>query len=87
MKSSDKSVYPNGGFNQDGINLREYFIIHAPAKEIDKLIPKTVGGISEFLGIDSSKYRSASISQRMQAIAKARGIWADAMLRECGYGE
>ena len=69
-----------GGVNSMGMTLRDYYIAHAPASEIADLIPKTVEGLSLYIGIPLSEY----VGERdyLKAIAKARGEWADAMLEE-----
>ena len=59
-----------------GMTLRNYMIIHAPASEVDSLIPDSVGEITKWLGVENYTFRE----HYPMALAKARGIWADAML-------
>ena len=59
-----------------GMTLRDYMIIHAPASEVDSCIPDSVGEIAKWLGIENYTWRE----HYPMALAKARGIWADAML-------
>ena len=60
-----------------GMTLHDYFVAHAPSSEIEGIIPSTVKDISGWLGI-AADY-DFQIHWPM-ALAKARGIWADAML-------
>lgn len=66
--------------NSLGMSLRDYFIAHAPAKEVADLIPDTVGEIAEWLGMASFNYDGSK--HWVLALAKARRIWADAMIAE-----
>jgi hypothetical protein len=63
-----------------GMSLRDYFAAHAPAKEIEDLMPSSVKEAAEFLGktIDEYKYGE----DYYKAIARRRYEWADAMLAE-----
>ena len=62
---------------QDGRSQRDYFIAHAPASEIDNLMPSTVGELATWLGLTDEYDFSRDY---VRCVAKARGIWADAML-------
>jgi hypothetical protein len=53
-------------------------MIHAPEKEIESCIPETAGELSQWLGVENYTW----IEHYPMAIAKARGIWADAMLAD-----
>lgn len=59
-----------------GMTLRDYMIIHAPALEVDCCIPNGVGEIAKWLGVENYIWKE----HYPIALAKARGIWADAML-------
>ena len=61
-----------------GMTLRDYFIAHAPAAEIDGMVPVDVGSCAKYLGID--KYENDK--HYLLLIAKCRCQWADAMLAE-----
>lgn len=63
-----------------GISLRDYLIVHAPPEEIKDIAPNTIGGCADFLGIALSEYIGSR--HYVLVLAKARGIWADAMLKE-----
>ena len=65
-----------------GMSLRDYMMIHAPASEIDALIPDKIGDLAKFVGKFPPDYKAER--DYPVAIAKARGIWADAMLRKRG---
>jgi hypothetical protein len=58
------------------MSLRDYMMIYAPASDIEAIIPDTVGEISQWLGVKNY----TSIEHYPMALAKARRIWADAML-------
>ncbi len=69
---------------QEGMSLRDYFVAHAPQVEIQSLIPNTVGESKLWLGLtEEYDYDKHHILE----LAKARGIWADAMLSERLKGE
>jgi hypothetical protein len=76
---SEQGHCPDGTWNQTfdpGMSLRDYMIIHAPVSEIEALIPDTVGEISQWLGVKNYTW----IEHYPMALAKARMIWADAMI-------
>lgn len=66
-----------------GMTLRDYFIAHAPASEIDGMVPVDVGSCAKYLGIE--KYENDK--HYLLLIAKCRCQWADAMLAERERGK
>lgn len=68
-----------------GMTLRDYFIAHAPASEIETIIPVAIGDMLDFIGIRYGPQAALSTYRRAvhypMALAKARLIWADAMLK------
>lgn len=70
----------DGSFTQMfGATLRDYFMTHAPASEIEGLMPDTVDELAKWLGLTDKYYFRRDYPR---CISKARGIWADAMLAE-----
>lgn len=63
-----------------GMTLRDYCMIHAPSTEIDGLIPPSIGELERYLDIPAGTYDYKTDYPRV--LAKARGIWADAMIAE-----
>ena len=70
------STGPN--YTNGGMTLRDYFIAHAPAAEIEGMVPQDVGSCARYLGIP--KYENEK--HYLLLLAKARCQWADAMLAE-----
>lgn len=62
-----------------GMSLRDYFAAAAPAAEIEGMTPNAIKECEKFLGIDAGQYNW--IEHYPQMVAKARYMWADAMLR------
>jgi hypothetical protein len=62
-----------------GMTLRDYFAARAPAKEIADIVPDKVGECAEFIGMNPSEYQGAV--HYVQCLAKARYIWADAVMK------
>ena len=62
------------------MSLRDYFIAHAPAREIKIMEPIDIKACAEFLGIPVGEYRGEI--HFWQVLAKLRCQWADAMLEE-----
>ena len=61
-----------------GLTMRDYAMIHAPVAEIEAIIPDTIAEIKEWLGLDEAyTYQKHYVL----AVIKARGIWADEMLK------
>ena len=89
-KSDGGSAFPrplsqnlhNGetAWEQDGMSLRDYFVAHAPAKEIDDMVPSTTKECAEILGIASSDYKTSAHYAALLAILRYQ--WADAMIAE-----
>ena len=65
---------------KDGMTIRDYFIAHAPVQEIANLVPGTIGRCAAYIGIDAADYTMSY--HYLLVLAKARGEWADAMLKE-----
>lgn len=65
---------------QGGMSLRDWFAGNVSFEEADSIIGKTAGDVATFLGITSKEYRA--IIHFPQAIAKAKFIFADAMIAE-----
>lgn len=72
-------IYPTGG-----MSLRAYLMAHAPASEIKLLLPgmQTAGA---FLGLQDCTYDPRV--HGAQVLAKARRMWADAMLAAMEDGQ
>ena len=66
-------------FASFGMTLRDYYIVHAPAAEIAKMIPATVEDCAKYIGVRLSDCNWDL--DYLKVLAKARGEWADAMLR------
>jgi hypothetical protein len=64
----------------DGMTLRDYAALHAPADEIRDIVPSTIGECAAYIGISFSEY--VADEHYAKALAKARFAWADAMLAE-----
>lgn len=73
-KVFDKTVTHNG------MTLRDYFMVNAPAKEIEEMCPVTAKGCSEVIGVSAEEYRGDIHYPRV--LAKLRAVWADAMIAE-----
>ena len=63
-----------------GMSLRDYFAAHAPSREIENIIPETGKEAGDWLGVEKFNWRE----HYPMAAAKARMIWADAMLAARG---
>lgn len=63
-----------------GMTLRDYFAAHAPQDAIDSLIGTSILSASNFLGLTYEAYSSAL--HYVPAVAKARYMYADAMIAE-----
>lgn len=70
----------NGVESHSGMTLRQYLICHAPASEIEDMCPQDIAGCAEYIGIPVEEYKGRI--HYKQVLAKARGEWADAMLKE-----
>ena len=64
---------------QNGMSLRVYLMAHAPENEINELIPGKAESLRSWLNLADAY--SAACHYHL-AIAKARRIWADAMIAE-----
>ncbi len=64
----------------DGMSLRDYAAIHAPASEIDGMIPQDRKECAAALGLSDYKEYVVAIHYPM-LLSRARYAWADAMLR------
>ena len=62
-------------------SLRDYMATHAPAAEIDSMIPHGVAECADLLGLSSAQDYIYSTHYPM-LVSRARYAWADAMLRE-----
>ena len=62
-----------------GMTLRDYYIVHAPAAEIAEMIPATVEDCAKYIGVRLSDCKWDL--DYLKVLAKARGEWADAMLK------
>lgn len=60
-----------------GLTKRELFAAMAPAEEIERIRPATVGETATYVGHPGDLWRERNT---IEAIAKARVAWADAML-------
>ncbi len=70
-----------GSFTQaplghEGMTLRDFYVSAAPAEEITDIVPQTAADAAKWLGVELYDYRV----HYPMALAKARGIWADAMI-------
>ena len=63
-----------------GMTLRDYFMCHAPAAEIDEMTPQTLEKCAAYIGMTVKNYNGASHYKFV--LAKARAEWADAMIAE-----
>lgn len=63
----------------DGTSLRDWFAAHAPAQEIDNMVPNSISEAASYIGITAKEYRAQE--HYVQALAKARYLWADQMLK------
>lgn len=63
-----------------GITKREYFAAKAPPSEVDAIIGETAEDAAVFLGVTPKQYNYKT--HYHLAAAKARFMWADAMLAE-----
>jgi hypothetical protein len=63
-----------------GMSMRDYCMVHAPATEIDAIAPDTVAGCASYLNMAETDYNSRQHYHLV--LAKARALWADAMLGE-----
>ncbi len=78
----DENTSPLGPFIAPvtSMSLRDYMATHAPASEIDGMMPKTIGDSAAALGLDSwKKYVTATHYPIL--VSRARYAWADAMMR------
>jgi hypothetical protein len=76
---SEKINYgPPSAFIPVGISLRDYLALTAPVIEVEAAAGYSVRETSEFLGIPESEYDCRK--HWILAVAKARYLWADAML-------
>ena len=60
-----------------GLTKRELFAAMAPADEIERIRPDTVGETAIYVGRPGDLFRTRNT---IEAIAKARVEWADALL-------
>ena len=65
---------------KDGMTLRDYLIVHAPAQEIADLVPTSANDCAAYIGIDAADYKGNK--HYLLVLAKGRREWADAMLKE-----
>ena len=73
-------AFPVSDCNHPGMSLRDYFAGQAPENESSALFDDCARGIMEFLGL--SDIHPSELKRRgLQARAKARYMWADAMLK------
>lgn len=63
-----------------GMSMRDYCMVHAPATEIDTIAPATLAGCAAYLNMTVSEYDG--MRHYHLVLAKARALWADAMLGE-----
>lgn len=84
MKPHNPYAFPSHGSMgevvQEGMSLRDYFIAHAPASEIQDISPQTIDACADFLGMPWGDYSGGE--HYVLVLAKARRMWADAMLAE-----
>ena len=77
-------AFPTVDANRDedygtrGMTLRDYYIAHAPAQEIEAITPDTIEACAAFIGIEAKDYKGGV--HYIKCLAKSRVIWADAML-------
>lgn len=78
------SNLPNGEFLHptNGMSLREYLMAHAPASEIQGLVPGTGAKCAASIGVPVSEYKFEV--HYAEVLAVARRKWADAMIRAAG---
>jgi len=78
--SSSAFPIPAGGALQDGMTLLDYFAVHAPSDLSDIMFGDTSSDACKVLGITTDEY-VYEIHYPM-VDAKARYMWAKAMLEE-----
>jgi len=78
---NDINAIPVWPASPNEMTLRDYYMAHAPAEEIDVIIPSKR---AEWLGIREDQYRMPE--HYILCLAKARALWADAMLAERATG-
>ena len=69
-----------------GLTKREYFAVHAPAKEIEDNGPNTLRECAAYLGISESEYAKDGASHYRSIVADLRSKWADALLEALAKG-
>jgi len=62
----------------EGMSLRDWFAAHAPPCDVEAITGTDVKTVAEYLGIDPNEWR---YEHCIEAHAKARYQWADAMLK------
>lgn len=70
--------YSSDGHN--GLTKREAFAMAAPADEIDAMTGTYAKDAAELIGVSLDEYKPTI--HYVQVLAKARFMWADAMLAE-----
>ena len=64
--------------NETGMTLRDYFAAAVSVYEIYDLIPSSIGKCAAFIGVSIEEYKAPTHYKHV--LAKARYMWADAML-------
>lgn len=64
----------------NGMTIRQYYKAAAPDSEIENIVPSNVMGCAKYIGISTQDYSGGKHYKLV--LAKARGEWADAMMKE-----